>query len=384
MGDNAMATTAYSQHYSRELDVDQLAWLLVGLAPVVGQSAPEIDPKWNTWILSDVRCSSCGRSGAHVVRSARSRQSRKIIRQSHFRFVSQDGSDAHHPLCEFCGADENLIKQPEGLVDLSSERSAETRLIRELVCKGIERGLFGQTHIRAMRQWFFDLKASSRFAVETTPNELEWAKRLRRHPHYHRWTFHPSQAEMPGFDWGAAARYAFTEENLHLFDLVGPMHGETSDWRRAEELARRYHGEEVLDVAILRPYYEKAVTLCLFVGKNSGLKFSSMDPDQYRWKGPPVPLLALCALTLFVSDWDMNRAIGVFSAILSAPASADLSLGNVIGLNPFHEYTPWSLVAKAREVARQSVGDLHYPGRLATIEARLHEEHRQWKSEQRP
>ena len=96
-----MATTAYSQHYAREIDVEQLAWLLSGRQPIAAEQVPEIDPKWSDWIRSDVRCSSCGSTGAHVVRSARARATQKLIRQSHFRFVGQDGNDAHHPFCEF-------------------------------------------------------------------------------------------------------------------------------------------------------------------------------------------------------------------------------------------------------------------------------------------
>jgi hypothetical protein len=80
-----MATTAYSQRYAREIDVEQLAWLLSGRQPIAAEQVPEIDPKWSDWIRSDIKCSSCGGTGAHVVRSARARGTQKLIRQSHFR-----------------------------------------------------------------------------------------------------------------------------------------------------------------------------------------------------------------------------------------------------------------------------------------------------------
>lgn len=69
-----MATTAYSQFYAREIDVEQLAWLLGGRQPIPREQVPEIDPKWGDWIRSDVQCSSCGRTGAQVVGSARARE----------------------------------------------------------------------------------------------------------------------------------------------------------------------------------------------------------------------------------------------------------------------------------------------------------------------
>lgn len=374
-----MATTAYSQHYAREIDVEQLAWLLSGRQAVADEEVPEIDPKLSGWIRSDIQCSSCGKIGAHVVRSARARETRKLIRQSHFRFAAQDGKDAHHPFCEFYGEDDGLLRQPDGLVNLGSEKSAETRLIRELVCKGIEQGLFSQAAIRAMRQWFFELKITSRFQVTTSPEQIEWTRCIGRHSHYQRWTFHPAQADMPGFDWDAAARYQFTEEHLPLFELLRDTPVETAFWRRAQELVIKHQDHDVFDVGVLKPYYDDALTLCRFVAKNAGVKFSSIDPDSYRWKGPPIPLLALCGLSLFVSNWDMNAAIALFAKLLTSPHPADQTLGNVIGLNPFHEYIPWRLVKISSELALHNVNGQDYPTQLAEIKTRLREQYRLWK-----
>lgn len=83
---------------------------------------------------------------------------------------------------------------------------------------------------------------------------------------------------------------------------------------------------------------------------------------------------------LFVSDWDMNAAIAAFAKLLSAPEPSDGALGNVIGLNPFHEYAAWRLVIASAEVAAKSPIGLDYNARLAGIEAALREQHRLWKS----
>ncbi|RVG20025.1 hypothetical protein CN233_35615 [Sinorhizobium meliloti] len=89
---------------------------------------------------------------------------------------------------------------------------------------------------------------------------------------------------------------------------------------------------------VLQPFYDKSVALCAFVGKNSKIPFSKTRPEYFRFNQAPAPLLALCALMLFVSDWDLNIAIGKFAKLLNAPEPADFSHGNVIGLNPFHDY----------------------------------------------
>jgi hypothetical protein len=352
---------------------------LRGSQPISAEQASDIDPKWSEWIQSDIQCSSCGRLGAQVVRSARARGTQKLIRQSHFRFAGRDGQDAHHPFCEFYGEDDSHVIQPDGLVNLGSEKSADTRLIRQLVCKGIEQKLFDQSSIRAMRQWFFELKAASRFRLTVTSEQIEWTRCLRRHPHYQRWVFHPAQAEMPSFNWAAAARYQFTEEYFEVFDLLRETPVEPHHWRRAQELIVKYRDHEVFYVTTLRPHYDAALALCAFVANNAGIKFSPIRPDSYRWKGPPVPLLALCAVMLFISAWDVNTAIAKFAKLGTAPPPGDLFLGNVIGLNPFHEYTPWRLVQLSADVAAQSFTGLDYPGQLASIEAKLREQHRLWK-----
>ena len=170
----------------------------------------------------------------------------------------------------------------------------------------------------------------------------------------------------------------------NLFELVkgGLLPFEDATWRQASELAQKNHGREVFDVTKLQPYYEAAISLCTFVAANGGVDFGKRQPEIYRWKGAPPALLALCALVLFVSDWDMNAAIAAFAKLLCAPEPSDVALGNVIGLNPFHEYGAWRLVIASGEVAAKSPNGLDYNAQLAAIEAALREQHRQWKENQ--
>ncbi|WP_322883400.1 hypothetical protein U8C37_25560 (plasmid) [Sinorhizobium medicae] len=231
-----------------------------------------------------------------------------------------------------------------------------------------------------MRQWFFDFKTGSRFTVDVTSEKLAWAHSLKRHPSYRRWTFHPAQAEMPAFDWTAAAKFQFTEENLELIEFAQKVRHQDSDWKRGELLAAKHFRQEVFNVVALQRYYEDTLALCAFVAKNSGLTFGKTDPDHYRFSGAPIPFLALCALVLFTSGWEMNVAIGKFAALLSAKEPSDLTLGNVIGLNPFHDYAAWRLVLHAAEVAAKSAKRIDYPAQLASIEADLRRQHADWKA----
>ncbi|MHC2617971.1 hypothetical protein ACVIW2_000002 [Bradyrhizobium huanghuaihaiense] len=376
-----MPATAFSVRFARELDVDQLAMLMTGEKPTSERDGAELLSASGEAIRADIQCSSCGKFGARVVRSARSRASRAVLRQAHFRFVDPDGGDAHHPFCEFYGDDENRSVQAS-VLDFGSEKSTETRAVRLLVCKGIEQGLFDQRRIRDMRQWFFDLKSASRFTLTTPQEAIAWTRALHRHPSYQRWTFHPAQAEMPAFNWKAAAKHRFTEDHQHLFDLIKGIPIDDGICRQAGELLRKHYQREVFDPTVLQRYYDAAVSLASFVAANGGIDFGKVRPDYYRLKGPPVALLALCALVLFVSDWDMNAAIATFSRLLLAPAPSDLSLGNVIGLNPFHEYAAWRLLVLSAKVAAASPNGLDYDRQLASTEPALREEHRRWKEQQ--
>jgi hypothetical protein len=79
-----------------------------------------------------------------------------------------------------------------------------------------------------------------------------------------------------------------------------------------------------------------------------------------------------------VSDWELNAAIDKFARILAAPEPTDLLLGNVIGLNPFHDYAAWQFVVLAQEVAQQPTGVRLYGDELMRIETELREAHRVW------
>ena len=370
-----MPTTAFSTYFKRELDVGQLARLMLPEATDPGEE--QLTEEQRAWIRADVRCSSCGVGGAQIVRATRPAGARGGTRQAHFRFVGDNAMDAHHRFCEFHGrADQE--RQSESLVDFGNARTAETKLIAGLVCKGIEQRIFDQAAIRAMRQWFFDLRVANRFTLAIAPSAVEWLAALQRHPSMPRWVFHPVQAQFPGFDWKQAARYEFTEQFWPLFERLSGRRVRDVP-ARALDLVRRFADQEVFDPAALEASYELTLQLATFIGRNSGLDFRKSKPHEYRWRGAPPALLALCALVLFVSGWDLNKAIGRFGQILAAPEPSDPLLGNVLGLNPFHDYSAWKMVVLAQEIAQQPTGVRVYDDEMTRIEIELREAYRVWR-----
>lgn len=374
-----MSKTAYSTHFARELDPAQLAALMRG-SQIVGAFEETLTAAERELISQDVVCASCGVAGAQIVRAARSRRSNAVVRQAHFRFVSPTSGNAHHPCCEFHGADDGE-HQSDNLIDFASTRSAETRIIRTLVCKGIEQGLFDQSSIRAMRQWFFDLKTANRRLIDIDASAIQWTADLVRHPSYLRWVFQPAHAHMPGFDWKRATWSEFTERYWRLFEHVDHTKARWDARERARALAKRHHGREVIDPAALRETYELTVQLASFVGLNSGLDFRRSKPDSYRWGSAPAALLALCALVLYVCDWNLNEAVLCFATILRAPEPTSDLLGNTLGLNPYHDYAAWNFVIHAQDLARLPTGVRIYKDELAKIEADLRQSYDAWLSQ---
>lgn len=136
----------------------------------------EVPDNERAWIIADVVCTCCPAAGAVVVRASQSGDGR-VVRQGHFRFLSADGGDGHHPECEFYGNDSGRAKGTDN-VDFGAARSDLTRAVGELVCRGLERGELTAAHMQAMRRWYFDTKVANRFTVVNRPEIFAWLDHL--------------------------------------------------------------------------------------------------------------------------------------------------------------------------------------------------------------
>ncbi|MEH6521936.1 hypothetical protein [Sulfitobacter sp.] len=369
-----MPTTAFSSRFKRELDPEQLL-MLMGADPIAA-----ISPEHREFISNDVVCSSCGVTGAQIVSQTKSRATAKAIRQPHFRFRSPIGQDAHNKFCEF---NEEATRSSElFLINFADERSAETRFIRSLVCKGIENGIFDQQSIREMRQWFFELKCKTRIRMTTKTAAINWMEGLVRHIGY-REPFQPGKAEKLNFNWKQAARFSFAEDHSQLLEFLRQKRVASrfpiSSFTRAKALSKTHFEQDVLDTSILRPYYTKAVDLAAFVAIGPDSPIKKACSAGYYKSGAPTYLLALCALLLFVSKWELDDAKELVTKLFLAPMASDQTLGNVMGLNPFHDYGAWEVLAIASELAALSPANPDLDKILEETEARLREEHRLWR-----
>lgn len=333
-----MPLTAYSISGEKELDVEQLLGQLSGKAGIGPVSPEDVPDAWRATIRGDIECPCCFVTGAEIVREAVSRTSGKAVRQACFRFTSP----GHHAHCDFASS-EKANAMPENLVAFGVANSNLTRAVRELVGTGIMLRAFNQRSIRDMREWFFQKKNEALFEVTLDPRIPKWIVGLWRTAAL---SFGPLPsgvaltreiASMPGFDWAAEATRRQRARHQEVLDVIQQQRlwiHDSAD--RIESLAKRYKGELVFDPTVLAVEYGKSQALAAFISRN-------YDPIKSgtRNGSVAVSVMALSALLLFVSDWDSNRATATFAAIAAAAGHSDQDLGNVMGLNPFHDYAAW-------------------------------------------
>lgn len=354
-----MPLTAYSISEQKEFDLEQV---LNSLARRFGLQKPldgnEIPEEWREFVRADIECPCCFVTGADIVRESISRTSRRAIRQGYFRF----SSPGHKPECDYAGNDSAGFT-PENLVDFGKANSNLTRAIRELVCKGIQTGVFSQRSIRDMRKWFFQRKASALLHVSLDPCLPKWLDNLHRitSPVQHMLPIEvPLSADIvsiPGFDWKTEATRIFAKRHRATLDTIR----EERLWgihflsNRIESIAKRYHGEDVFDPTVLQTEYTQSISLARFISHNYAPLASA---SKRRDNDVASCVLALSALLLFISGWNLGKATELFARISTSLDQFNPVLGNVIGLNPFHDFEAWALLKKLQECGLVIPGDL--------------------------
>ena len=95
-------------------------------------------------------------------------------------------------------------------------------------------------------------------------------------------------------------------------------------------------------------------------------------------------LLALCALLLFMNNWDIARASSAFARLTALPSAADGTEGNVMGLNPFHDYEAWQILHEARQVAARRTDAWPVAEQIEAIKTELHTAYLEWLAQAMP
>lgn len=371
-----MPKTAYSPQFGGELDVEQFALLISSAAHDKAIDLPTaIGIAAASEAARELECPACFVKGATIVRGGRSRNGRAVF-QPHFRFVGVDNKPAHHPLCDFYGSE--YAASREGDVDFRKERSELTRAVRRLVCRGIERGDFDQTVMRSMREWHFRIKCDNHFRITTSANALAWCLDLwRSRAAAETIPFQPEFGDLPDFDWKSAAQYRLQERYKPVLDALNaqlwPGWWKAAD--RATAMLHKYAGQEVFNPIPLWPQYRQTVALARFASTHWRPLRNVTREYHFEHTTQMVPLMALCALLLFVSSWNLEAAGKLFVALVRSGEPADPTLGNFIGFNPFHDCGALHVIQVVQRLTGQNNGPFDFEAEVNAEIARLQVEH---------
>lgn len=347
-----MPLTAYSTLYGKELDVEQLLSHLNGDKEVRDlTNLAGINDHIRSFIAVDIQCPGCFVTGAELVSGAASKKTGALIRQPCFRFTTP----GHRKFCDFSNSD--TIKTPENLVDFGKAKNSITRQVRVLVCSAIELGIISQVKIRDMREWFYKTKAGSSFEVNLVADLpiklLAWIRALQKGNSIGTL---PASVELSkeiaatkDFDWKLEAHRQLYLLNKDLSERIhglklGHLHEHAE---KVSSIIKINQKTEVFDPTVLEKEYQLTIELTRYL--NHFLKFPlSYHFPELRYS----PLVAFSAALLYVNDWNITKALKDFAKI-SLHKDPDMTLGNVMGLNPFHEYQAWRLLKELQSLPEE-------------------------------
>ncbi|MDB5438332.1 MAG: hypothetical protein JWM33_759 [Caulobacteraceae bacterium] len=335
-----MSHTAFSQHFTQELDFKQLLKRR-GVTASLDQTDYGLSPAERDWMRSDLLCPSCRCGGASLVRSD-TQGGGGNTRQAHFRFLDAAGYAAHKLGCDFFAMDDAPGIQ-KGVDVQFSANDKDTKVVRGLVCKAISIGAISKTAIYEMRSWFLDQRAAGTFVVKGTPAMADWLWSLTRLQVYGELQFQPFHVTLPGFETRRAARRDLAYHYREFLKQMPRVRFDAAVCERTKRILTASQGQTLIVMEPLRPKLEMTIRLAGVMAEYGDLPLTKRRQLGSFYGDTPEALLAFTSALLFVSGWDEVAALARFATILAAPTPDDLTLGNVMGLNPFHDFAALEL-----------------------------------------
>ncbi|RJT32562.1 hypothetical protein, partial [Rahnella woolbedingensis] len=332
-----MPITAYSRTFKRELDATQLARLF-------NERLNEEEVSFRDFVKRDIECPACNTTGGHYVNEGVS-STGKMVKQAHFAFRDSEGNDAHLPFCDFyTGPDKQKTISNEGQVDFSKSNSPVTQAVAWMVCCGIENNIFNQEDIRNMRQWFLELRQNGDFKFNVSPHLVNITRAfiIKNKRNSKEYTFDANAIKDDWFDINQEVY-----ESLHYkFPELAPNFKDNNELyklrlqavlKKSRSIIIKDSNTATFDRAILSEKYLIAQQFALEIRKANPRLRTNMTHSMSAVSNSN-PLMALSALLLFVSNWEIEEALDKVNKIMSHEMINDHDAGNVIGLNPFIHY----------------------------------------------
>lgn len=366
-----MTITAYSRTFKRELDARQLENLFDNY------NADSV-LSFREFVKADIECPACNVSGGHYVAEAKSQSKGNIVKQAHFAFRDSHGRDTHLPYCDFyTGSDKLNVVANEGRVDFRRSGSEATQLIGLMVCAGIEANFFTQQDIRNMRQWFLDLREQGSFIFNLNPHIVQIARAslIRDKRNRDQYIVDVSEAKKSWFDIDdevyQSLYFKFPELALNpkeKNELWGIRFKGVVN--KAKSIILKDAGMATFDRSILSEKYLLATQVAAQVRRAHPRLRILLGNSVSALRGSN-PLMAFAALLLYISDWDVAAAVKKVEAILAVKSVNDVTAGNVVGLNPFINYSAWVLVKALHDLLSELKYEVDFEAEFNSEKERL-------------
>lgn len=361
--------TVRSLEFQGEFDLQQLLAKRRGLQHLPNERLIASDDE-RAWIKKTAICPVCDAQGAIV------KQGHGKAKQEHFSFADINDGDPHHPFCDFHAEAQNLSK--ESSVDFFKARDGDTKWVRALVSRAIDRGLVSQQDFSDLRLWSFKLKCEHQVEVNTDPEALQWAIMfIRRAQSKNRDILEKHdfiRAAMPRYNWREVSESLYFERHRYQYDLARTVDPIPNRWDFSNyilELAERFQGNAVFDRRALKPYHTKVRGLANFAlryGRGSNGNFNRGERALH----------AFCAALLCRANWSVEDAELAVVKIFRGPESANQLQGNIVGFDPFHEFSSWAALLNSILLFEQYTGEVDLNREIEEIEAQLRLETEQW------
>jgi hypothetical protein len=338
-----MAITAFSKTFNREVDVKQLHNLHQKF-----EKDLRLVPDFRKFVESDIECSCCNISGARIVNEGVSITTQKIVKQAHFAFKGKNEGDSHLVFCDhYTGLDRQDQTTNDCSFKIRKSGNAITEIVRKYVCKAIEQGIFLQSDIRDMRQWFLSVRSREDFFIKRSQHHLSLLREtiLRFENNKDQYIVDMSIVNSDLFDIDnevyKSLAYKITPPKLPT-DRRNLKHVLTrrAIVKKAISISIKDHGIYGFDRSFLEDKYILTTQLSMKIIDLNPLLKSKIGNSISKTRGNN-PIMAYSAILLFISKWDIEKAYEKHILISNITSIKDENLGNIMGLNPFIHYDAW-------------------------------------------
>lgn len=359
-----MPTTAYSKTFNGEFQVTQLEDLHNKYAKELN-----LHPDFRAFVKLDVECPCCNVPNAIVVSEGFSSNSKDPVKQAHFAFKNNEGTDSHLKFCDFySGKDKQNLSTNDCLFKNRKSNDLITEIVRKFICGGIENNIFSQSDIRNMRLWFLELRSNNSFYIQDSKIALKVLRQMVINDNNNKsnYIFNKSKIEsgLLNFDEEVYKLLSFRLPKKGLpdrekdFTIYYYLSLKTTT-EKAIRISIKDSGSYTYDRNLLNEKYRTTVHVAYKIARSIPELKKKYGNSLHNKINNINSIMAYSALLLFICDWNIESALEIHNEkIANIKTVKNMNLGNVIGINPFIYYQECQILKFSSEWEKNLGTDL--------------------------